>query len=147
MLKASPCTDLRHAGLAVHHKVPVFPGGAVGQPILPYEGAVFWARSSVSASRSLSDEAAHRLGRSQVHLEPLLSGHGLRRGGEPAGPASYQARRARGPAEVSKRGRRDLRVWKLAGEQALELGAGSVWGWREGGEWVMGEMGALADFS
>lgn len=119
---------LRHAGLAVHHKVPVLSVHFVGQAVLPYEGAVFRARSSVSASRSLSDDAGHRLGHSQVHLEPLLSGQWLRRGGEPAGPASHQARRARGPVEISKRGRGDLRVGKLAREQALELRAWSVWG-------------------
>lgn len=124
---ANTCTNLRHAGFAVHHKVPVFSVHAVGQAVLPYKGPVFRARSSVSASRSLSDEATHRLGCSQVHLEPLLSSQWLRWGGEPAGPASHQTRRTRGPTEISKRGRRDLWVRKLSREKTLELGAWSVW--------------------
>lgn len=102
MLTANTCTNLRHAGLAVHHKVPVFAVPAVGQAVLSNERTVFRTRSTISTSGSLSDETAHRLSCSQIHLEPLLSSQWLQRGGEPARPASHQAGCARGPLEVSK---------------------------------------------
>ena len=64
--------------------LPVFAIEAVGDFELAHKRSGFHRSDAVSTTGPLDDDAFHGLGRSKVHLEPLLAWLGLRDPREPA---------------------------------------------------------------
>lgn len=60
---------LSKAGLAVGDVSPIFAVQAVSQLELPDEGSVLGARAALQPSRTLGNDAAHRLRYTQVNLQ------------------------------------------------------------------------------